>query len=187
MPDGVADGIEKGLYLFREAPAGPAAVQLMGSGAILREVIAAADLLASDFGVAANVWSILGVNQLHRDGMQTQEWNRLHPEASPRQSYVEETLRGQDGPVIISTDYVTAYPEQIRRLIPNPVTILGTDGYGRSDEREVLRRHFKVDRHHVAVAALGALASQGDIDTQTVAEAIARYGIDPEAPHAPSS
>ncbi len=187
MPEGVADGIEKGMYLFRKAPAGPAAVQLMGSGAILREVIAAADLLESDFGVAANVWSILGVNQLHRDGLRTQEWNRLHPDQPPRQSYVEETMRGQDGPAVISTDYVTAYPEQIRRLIPNPVTILGTDGYGRSDEREVLRRFFKVDRHHVVVAALDALARQGAIERKTVAQAIARYGIDPDAPHAPIS
>jgi pyruvate dehydrogenase E1 component len=184
MPEGVEDGIEKGMYLFRKASAGKASVQLMGSGAIFREVIAAADLLESDFGVSANVWSILGVNQLHRDGMLAEDWNRLHPEEEPRKSYVAQALTGQEGPVVISTDYVSAYPEQIRRLIPNPVTILGTDGYGRSDAREVLRRFFKVDRHHVVVAALEALARQGDIDKGTVQAAIARYGIDPEAPHA---
>ncbi len=186
MPEGVEGDIEKGMYLFREAATGKASVQLMGSGAILREVIAAAELLENDFGIGANVWSILGVNQLHREGLRVEEWNRLHPGAPPRTNHVAQLLKGQTGPVVMSTDYVAAYGEQIRRLIPLPVTILGTDGYGRSDTREVLRRFFKVDRHHIVVAALDALASQGDADKKTVQEAIDRYDIDPEAPHAPT-
>ena len=183
MPAGVEEGIGRGMYLFRKGEPGELRVQLMGSGSILREVIGAADLLAADFGVQADVWSILGVNQLHRDGMLVEDYNRNHPEEEPRKSYVETVLRGFAGPAIISTDYVQAYGEQLRRLIPNPLTVLGTDGFGRSDSREVLRDFFKVDRYHIVVAALGALADQGQLERARVSEAIGKYPVNADAPH----
>jgi pyruvate dehydrogenase E1 component len=183
MPEGVEEGIERGLYLFQKAASEKAAVQLMGSGSILREVIAAADLLREDFSIDAHVWSVLGINQLHRDGLIVEHWNRLHPDQPPKQSYLEKTLDKHQGPAIIATDYVAAYAEQIRRLIPNPLTILGTDGYGRSDTRERLRRFFRVDRYHIVIAALDALAGQGEVEQATVQQAIERYGIDPETDH----
>ena len=164
MPEGVEEGIDKGMYLLQKAMDKDVQVcSLMGSGTILREVIAAADLLREDFSVAADVWSILGVNQLHREGMLIEDWNRHHPEQPKKISYVEEQLDGHEGPVVISTDYVQAYAEQLRRFIHRPLTILGTDGYGRSDSREVLRRFFKVDRYHIVVAALKSLADEGQI------------------------
>jgi pyruvate dehydrogenase E1 component len=182
MPEQVEEGIHRGMYLLRKAEAGEPQVQLMGSGAILREVIAAADLLREDFGVQADVWSVLGINQLHRDGMQVEEWNRLHPDQAPRKSWVELALQGHAGPVVISTDYVRAYAEQIRGLIHRPLTVLGTDGFGRSDTREVLRDFFKVDRYHVVVAALKSLADQEQLPVSTVTEAMEKYRINPEAP-----
>jgi pyruvate dehydrogenase E1 component len=182
LPKGVEEGIEQGMYLVREAEADELKVQLMGSGAILREVLAAADLLREDFDVQADVWSVLGINQLHRDGMRVEEWNRLHPDQPPRTSWVQKSLRGHEGPVVISTDYVRAYPEQIRRLIDRPLTVLGTDGFGRSDFRSVLRNFFKVDRYHVVVAALKALADEEKLAVSKVAEAIRKYQLDTEAP-----
>ncbi|MEZ4601463.1 MAG: pyruvate dehydrogenase (acetyl-transferring), homodimeric type [Syntrophotaleaceae bacterium] len=181
MPQDAEEDIIQGMYLFRQGEEGSPRVQLMGSGAILREVIAAADLLREDFGVQADIWSVLGVNQLHRDGMLQEEWNRLHPDQEPRQSHVEKKLQGHEGPAVLATDYVRAYGEQIRRLVGRPITVLGTDGFGRSDFRPVLRDFFKVDRRHVAVAALKALADQGVLEASTVSEAIAKYEIDPEA------
>ncbi|MBE0582548.1 MAG: pyruvate dehydrogenase (acetyl-transferring), homodimeric type, partial [Desulfofustis sp.] len=119
----------------------------------------------------------------YRDGLMVEDWNRAHPGKPQRRSYVSELLDGKTGPVIISTDYVNAYVEQIRHLIPQPVTILGTDGFGRSDTREVLRRFFKVDRYHIAVATLKALADEGTLPVKKVTQAIKKYGIDPDAPH----
>ncbi len=183
MPDGVEEGIKRGMYLFRGAESGKAQVQLMGSGSILREVISAADLLRDDFKVEADVWSVLGVNQLHREALVIEDWNRLHPDQPGKKSYVEELLHGHEGPAVISTDYVNAYSEQIRRLIPNPLTVLGTDGFGRSDSRSVLRKFFKVDRYHIVISALEALAAQQAIPPETVKKAMKRYDIDPETPH----
>jgi len=183
MPAEVEEGIANGMYLFRKGAEGKRRVQLMGSGAILREVIAAADLLASEYEVQADVWSILGINQLHRDGILVEDWNRLHPEQLPRRSFVEESLAGHDGPTVIATDYVRSYAEQIRRLIPNPLTILGTDGFGRSDSRATLRAFFRVDRYHIVIAALKGLADQGNLEVAAVAEAISHYRIDADAPH----
>jgi pyruvate dehydrogenase E1 component len=183
MPEGVEEGIGRGMYMVRRKDGNGPRVQLMGSGAILREVLAAADLLTEDHGVQATIWSVLGINQLHRDGMQAEDWNRLHPEQPPRCSYVEEVLAGHDGPAVISTDYVRGYAEQIRRLIPNPLTILGTDGFGRSDSRAALRNFFRVDRYHIVVAALKALADQGDLPASDVTDAITRYNLDPDVPH----
>jgi pyruvate dehydrogenase E1 component len=183
MPEGVEEGIGKGMYLFRRAAGEGPRVQLMGSGTILREAIAAADLLAEDFGVQADIWSILGVNQLHRQGMMVDDWNRYHPDQPRRKSYVEEQLADHAGPVVISTDYVQAYPEQLRRFIDRRLTILGTDGFGRSDTRAVLRDFFKVDRHHIVVAALRSLADDGQLPLAKVTEAMQKYAINPDTHH----
>jgi pyruvate dehydrogenase E1 component len=185
MPEGAEEGIRKGLYLFRKGPARRGKrprVQLLGSGTILREVIAAADLLADDFGVTADIWSAPSFNELRREGLRTERWNRLHPTEKPRRSYVETCLAGQTGPVIAATDYIKAYADQIRPFVPGRYTVLGTDGFGRSDYRRALRSFFEVDRHHVAVAALHSLALEGAVPAGKVADAIKRYGIDPETP-----
>ena len=185
MPKGVEEGIIKGAYLFKKAGGKKApTVQLMGSGTILREVIAAADLLKDEFGVEADIWSIPGINQLHRDGVEAERYNMTHPEKKQKVPYLTQAMQGHDGPVVISTDYIRAYPEQIRRLIPQKdVTILGTDGFGRSDMREALRRFFEVDRHYIAIAALKGLADRGEIPAKKVAEAIKKFDIDIDKPN----
>jgi pyruvate dehydrogenase E1 component len=178
MPDGARDGILRGMYLLRgpsEGADGPRA-QLLGSGTMLREVLAAADLLESDFGIAADVWSVTSFTELRREGLEVERWNMLHPRAEPRTPYVSQCLEGHDGPVIASTDYIRAFADQIRQWVPGPYHVLGTDGYGRSDTRSGLRRFFEVDRHYIAVAALR------ELDPARAQEAIERYGIDPEAP-----
>jgi pyruvate dehydrogenase E1 component len=186
MPQGAEQGILKGMYLLREGKAKSARtprVQLLGSGTILREVIAGAELLERDFGVAADIWSVPSFNELRREGLEVERWNRLHPEAEPRLSYVEQCLKDRQGPVIAATDYMRTYADQIRPFVPNRYVVLGTDGFGRSDTREKLRRFFEVDRHHVAVAAMKALADTSEaVSPKKVAEAIGKYGIDPEAP-----
>ncbi|HRH81772.1 MAG TPA: pyruvate dehydrogenase (acetyl-transferring), homodimeric type [Thiobacillaceae bacterium] len=182
MPRGAEAGILKGMYLFRDGGKGKGArVQLMGSGAILREVIAGAELLKQDWKVAADIWSVPSFNELRRDGMAAERHNRLHPEAPPLASYVEQCLAGRAGPVIASTDYMRSYAEQIRPWVPASYTVLGTDGFGRSDYRRNLRRFFEVNRHHVAVAALKALADEGKLPAAKVSEAIRKYGIDADA------
>jgi pyruvate dehydrogenase E1 component len=186
MPQGAEQGILKGMYLFREGKAKSARtprVQLLGSGTILREVIAGAELLERDFGVAADIWSAPSFNELRREGLEVERWNRLHPEAEPRLAYVEQCLKDRQGPVIAATDYMRTYADQIRPFVPSRYVVLGTDGFGRSDTREKLRRFFEVDRHHVAVAAMKALADTSEaVSPKKVAEAIGKYGIDPEAP-----
>jgi pyruvate dehydrogenase E1 component len=186
MPAGVEEGIRKGLYKLRAAAetakGGAPRVQLLGSGAILREVVAAADLLRDDFGVEATVWSAPSFTELRRDGAATERWNRLHPTETARVSYVESCLGLDAGVVVASTDYVRAYADLIRPWVRGRYITLGTDGYGRSDSRAALRRFFEVDRQHVAVAALDGLARQGAIDPKTVAAAIAKYGLAPDAP-----
>jgi pyruvate dehydrogenase E1 component len=185
MPEGVEEGIRRGLYLFRKGAARRGKrprVQLLGSGTILREVIAAADLLAADFGVTADVWSAPSFTELRRDGLAAERWNRLHPTAKPRRSYVETCLAGQSGPVVAATDYIKTYADQIRPFVPGRYTVLGTDGFGRSDYRQALRSFFEVNRHHVAVAALHSLAQEGTVAAGVVADAIAKYGIDPDKP-----
>ncbi|MDP9207078.1 MAG: pyruvate dehydrogenase (acetyl-transferring), homodimeric type, partial [Actinomycetota bacterium] len=189
--DGVAEGILKGMYLLREG--GPARkgrakakarprVQLLGSGTILREVIAGADLLAEDFGVDADIWSAPSFTELRREALEAERWNLLHPTEPPRTSHVASCLADRPGPVIASTDYIRAFADQIRPFVPGTYRVLGTDGYGRSDYRRKLRRFFEVDRHFVALAALSALAQEGAVPAETVAKAIAKYGIDPEKP-----
>ncbi len=187
MPAGAEAGILKGMYLLREGKAKSSRtprVQLLGSGTILREVIAGAEMLERDFGVAADIWSVTSFNELRRDGLEVERWNRLHPEAEPKIAYVEQCLKGRQGPVIAATDYIKAYGDQIRPFVREHYTVLGTDGFGRSDTREKLRQFFEVDRHHVAVAALKALADTTEaVAPKKVAEAIKKYGINPEAPN----
>jgi len=181
---GAEEGILKGLYLLKngdETAKKGLRVQLVGSGTILREVIAAADLLKADFGVTADVWSATSFNELRRDGMATERWNLLHPTEPRRQSWVEAQLEGHPGPVVASTDYMRNYPDQIREYVQaagRRYVVLGTDGFGRSDYRVKLRKFFEVDRHYVAIAALKALADEGAIKPAVVAEAIAKYQID---------
>ncbi|MCC7487656.1 MAG: pyruvate dehydrogenase (acetyl-transferring), homodimeric type [Burkholderiales bacterium] len=186
MPEGARAGILRGMYLCSKGSPGRnrLQVQLMGSGTILREVIAGAELLEKDFGVAADIWSVTSFNELRREGIATERWNRLHPEAESRLPYVAQCLREHPGPVVAATDYKRAYAEQIRAFLPQPgsYSVLGTDGFGRSDTRRALRRFFEVDRHHVAVAALKALADQEALPQKKVSEAIVRYGIDPDKP-----
>ena len=183
MPEGAAPGIIKGMYLFRKGGRKKLRVQLLGSGTILREVIAAADLLAEDFGVDADIWSATSFNELRRDGLDVQRWNMMHPEQKPRESYVEQCLNQQKGPVVAATDYMKVYADQIRPFVPHRYAVLGTDGFGRSDTRANLRRFFEVDRYYVTVAALRALADEGQIPAAKVGEAIKKYGIDPEKPN----
>jgi pyruvate dehydrogenase E1 component len=184
LPEGAEQGILKGMYRFRQGGAGNGPrVQLLGSGAILREVIAAADLLKNDWGVEADIWSCPSFTQLARDGNDCARWNLLHPVKPPRLCHVGECLKDTRGPVIASTDYVRAFAEQIRPFVPRRYTVLGTDGFGRSDTREKLRYFFEVDRHWVTLASLAALAEDGAIERQKVADAIKKYGIDPEKPN----
>jgi pyruvate dehydrogenase E1 component len=183
MPAGVEEGIVRGMYLFREGGRKKRRVQLMGSGTILREVIAAAELLESDWGVSADVWSVTSFNELRREGADAERWSMLHPEEPPRVPYVTSQLAGRKGPAIAATDYIRAYAEQLRPYVDRPFTVLGTDGFGRSDVRSQLRRFFEVDRHYVALAALSALARGGEIDTGVVGQAIRKYRIDPEKPN----
>jgi pyruvate dehydrogenase E1 component len=183
MPKGAEEGIIKGMYQFQKAK-GKAkhTVQLLGCGSILREVIAAADLLKNDWDIAADIWSTPSLNELTRDGQDVQRWNLLHPDKKPRKSWVETCLDGAKGPVIAATDYMKMYAEQIRPFIANDYHVLGTDGFGRSDSREALREHFEVDSRYVAITALKALADQKakGITNKTVLEAIKKYGIDPD-------
>jgi pyruvate dehydrogenase E1 component len=159
-------------------------VQLLGCGTILREVIAAAGLLA-EAGVAADVWSCPSFTELGREGADTDRWNLLHPDRPRRVSFVEQQLGARPGPVVAASDYIRAYPDQIRPHLPagRRYRVLGTDGYGRSDYRRVLRDHFEVDRRYITLAALTELAADGQIPAQAVGEAIGRLGIDPDKPN----
>jgi pyruvate dehydrogenase E1 component len=155
----------------------------MGSGTILREVIAAAELLDRDFGIKSDIWSCPSFNELAREGIDAERWNRLNPEATQRKPVVTQLLEGRQGPAIVATDYVRAYPEQIRAYVPMRYSVLGTDGFGRSDTRENLRRHFEVDRFHVAHAAIAALAADGKMTGKDVARAIKLYKIEVGKPN----
>ncbi len=183
MPKGSEDGIIKGIYCLDEGEEKGTKVQLLGSGTILREVIAAAELLKADFKVNADVWSVTSVNELAREGRDCVRWNRLHPTKKARRSYLETQLQGRKGPAIIATDYIRAFTEQLREFVPMHYATLGTDGYGRSDTRDELRTFFEVNRYHVVVAALKALADTGEIDSKVVQQAIKKYDIDPEKPN----
>jgi pyruvate dehydrogenase E1 component len=184
MPEGAADGIIQGMYLLKDAgkpKKGELRVQLLGSGTILREAIAAAELLDKDFGVTSDIWSCPSFTELRRDGFDAERWNRLNPEAkAPRKAYVTELLEGRQGPAVAATDYVRAFADQIRAFVPMRYTVLGTDGFGRSDTRANLRRHFEVDRYYIAHAAVDALAKEGKMTGKDVSRAIKLYKIDVE-------
>ncbi len=182
MPRGAEKGIIKGMYLLRRAGRKKHKVRLLGCGTILREVIAAADLLQEDFGVAAEIWSCPGFNELRRDGLAVERWNMLHPQEKPRESYVSTCLKNSTAPVIAATDYMKSYADQIRSLVPARYVVLGTDGFGRSDTRAKLRKFFEVNRYYIAVAALKALADEGTLPAAKVAQAMKKYEIDPEKP-----
>jgi len=183
MPKGAEQGIIKGMYKFSEGKAkAKAKVQLLGSGTILREVIAAGELLEKDFGVTSDVWSVTSFNELRREGIDSERWNTLHPEAKARVSYVEQCLDSKL-PVISATDYIRAYSDQIRPFVKAQYKTLGTDGFGRSDTRKKLRGFFEVDRHYVVIAALKALADEGTIAASEVTKAIKLYKINPDKPN----
>ncbi|MGB5330978.1 MAG: pyruvate dehydrogenase (acetyl-transferring), homodimeric type [Woeseiaceae bacterium] len=183
MPAGVEEGILRGMYPldFNES-AGKIRVQLMGSGTILREVLAARDLLMEDFGVVADVWSVTSFNELRRDALEVERWNHLHPEEPARKSWIVNCFGDRSGPYVAATDYMKIVADQIQGWVPGKFYSLGTDGYGRSDARKALREHFEVDRRFIAVTALKALADDGVLDQRTVVQAIEKYGIDPDRP-----
>jgi len=183
MPEGAEAGIVKGLYLLQEGAKtkGPR-VQLMGCGTILREVMAAADLLRDDFKVNADIWSATSYNELRRDGMSAERWSLLHPTKPRRKSYLETALEGHAGPVVAATDYMRSFADQVRSQIPRRFVVLGTDGFGRSDYRVKLRKFFEVNRYYVAVAALKSLADDREIKPEVVDQAIRKYGLDTERP-----
>jgi pyruvate dehydrogenase E1 component len=184
MPEGAAPAIVKGMYLFRagDKKAKAPRVQLLGSGTVFREVIEAAALLRNDWGVEADLWSCPSFTELAREGYAVSRQNMLNPNSKPAPSHVETCLKDTEGPVIAATDYIRAFAEQIRAYIPRRYVVLGTDGFGRSDTREKLRYFFEVDRKWVTVAALKALADDGKIPPAKVAEALAKYGLDPKKP-----
>jgi pyruvate dehydrogenase E1 component len=191
MPQGVEEGIIKGMYLLRESKAKhKARVQLLGSGTILREVEVAAEMLEKDWSVAVDVWSATSFTELRREGLAAERWNLLHPEGKQKVSYVEKMLKDRPaGPVVAASDYMKVFADQIRPFIPKDSAgspriyrVLGTDGFGRSDSRAKLRHFFEVNRYFVVIAALRALADQGEGKLKAVAEAIKKYGIDPEKP-----
>jgi pyruvate dehydrogenase E1 component len=181
MPEGSEEGIRKGLYLLREASDGQKKVQLLGSGAILREALAAANILEQDFGVLADVWSATSFTELRRDGVECARWSRLNPEKEPRIPWVTQSLHGRQGPVIAASDYVRAFADQIRGFLPQAdYIVLGTDGFGRSDTREKLRRFFEVDRYNIAYAALYGLYRQEQLGISELLAARSNLGIDPD-------
>jgi pyruvate dehydrogenase E1 component len=188
MPADAEQGILKGMYLFRagdrtEGEHSGLRVQLLGSGTILREVIAAAEILEKEYGITADIWSVTSFNELRREALDVTRWNMLHPAEPAKLSYVGSCLKDHDGPVVAATDYMKIFADQIREFVPGRYKVLGTDGFGRSDTREKLRQFFEVDRYYVTVAALKALAEEGKIPAEKVAQAISRFGIDPDKPN----
>lgn len=183
MPKGIEAHILKGMYKFSESKAKGEKVQLMGSGVILREVIAAAALLEKDWGVSADVWSMTSFNELRKEGLDATRWNMLNPEKPQRLSFVAESLKDAKGPVIASTDYMKAFAEQISPFVNNQFVVLGTDGYGRSDSREALRSFFEVDRYYVVLASLKALVDEGKLPASKATEAIKKYKLDANKPN----
>ncbi|MBK5963124.1 pyruvate dehydrogenase (acetyl-transferring), homodimeric type [Thiocystis minor] len=183
MPEGSEADILRGMYRVQRGEERSHRVQLLGAGTILREVLAAADLLEKDFDVGSAVWSVTSFNELRREGIDVERWNMLHPEQEQRTTYVEAQLAGTRGPIVAATDYMRTYADQIRPYVPRRYLVLGTDGFGRSDMRSQLRKFFEVNRYYVAIAALKALADEGEIPTTMVSEAIAKYRIDPDKPN----
>jgi pyruvate dehydrogenase E1 component len=188
MPEGIEQDIIKGLYRFREAPEERThKAQILGSGSILQQALRAQEMLAEEHDVAADVWSATSYQQLRVDALEAERWNRFHPEEARRQPFVTKSLEGAEGPVVGVSDSIKAVPDQVARWMPAPFIPLGTDGFGRSDTREALRRFFEVDAESIVVATLAALAEFGDLKPEVVTEAIKRYELDPERASAYSS
>jgi pyruvate dehydrogenase E1 component len=183
MPAGAEAGILRGMYPLRQGVKGKVRVQLLGAGTILREVLAAAELLEERFGIPADVWSVTSFSELRREALDIERWNARHPESEPRTSHVAASFAEGGGPFVAATDYMKLVADQIRQWVPGRYVALGTDGFGRSDGREALRHHFEVDRKSVVVAALKALADDGSIDASTVGKAMADLGVDPDKPN----
>ncbi len=182
MPEGVEQGILKGLYRYKAAEGGNAALHLFGSGPILNEALRAQAMLAEKYGIAADVWSATSYTELRRDALRVERWNRLHPDEAPRRPYVLEALDGTTGPIVAASDYMKAYADQIAPWLPGRLESLGTDGFGRSDNREYLRRHFEVNAESIVAAALSRLARDGGFDAARAKAAFAELGVDPEKP-----
>jgi len=186
MPEGdkVVEGIIEGIYKFRsqevEKPAVAMRPQLFGSGPILREVLRAQEILAEQFSIATDVWSVTSYSQLARNVKDVERENRLHPDAEPKKSYLESTFEGVAGPFIASSDNIKLVADQIREDIPGNYCVLGTDGFGRSETRESLRRHFEIDAENVVVATLVSLAEEGQFDKSKLPAIIKELGIDPD-------
>ncbi|MEL6301053.1 MAG: pyruvate dehydrogenase (acetyl-transferring), homodimeric type [Pseudomonadota bacterium] len=182
MPADVEEGILRGMYLLQKGSRGKVRAQLFGSGTILREVLGAAEMLKEDFRIPADVWSVTSYNELRRECLEVERWNQLHPDDTPRESFLESSLKDIKGPFVAATDYMKIVPDQIQRWIPGHYITLGTDGFGRSDSRKALREFFEVDRRYIVITTLKAMADEGAIDQATVAQAIEKYGIDPDRP-----
>jgi pyruvate dehydrogenase E1 component len=181
MPEGSREGILKGLYKYRAAGEDrPLKVQLLGSGAILAQALRAQRILLEKFDVAADVWSATSYGELRREAVACERWNRLHPDRRPRAPYVTQVLEGTEGPIVAASDFLKAVPDLVGRWVPRDFTVLGTDGFGRSDTREVLRRFFEVDAEHIVVAALSALSRSRKIESKVPFLAMSMFGIDPE-------
>ncbi|HAT1659533.1 TPA: pyruvate dehydrogenase (acetyl-transferring), homodimeric type [Legionella pneumophila] len=181
MPEGVEEGIIKGMYLLKEnKKKSKNHVQLMGCGTILREVIKAAEMLEEDFSITSDIWSVTSFNELRKEGLAVERYNNMHPKNKPQESYVTSQLKGRRGPVIATTDYMRIYADQIRPFVPNRYITLGTDGYGRSDTRTQLRHFFEVDAKFVVLTALNALVAEGALDKTKVVDAMKRYNINPD-------
>jgi len=182
LPAGAEAGILSGGYPLQQGGRGKVRATLLGSGTILRECLAAAKILENDYGIPADVLSITSFSELRREALECERWNLLHPAEPARVPYVRQLLAKHEGPMVAATDYVRTVPDQIRQWVPGRYVTLGTDGFGRSDSRAALRRHFEVDRNYIAVAALKALADEQQVDPATVARAITALGVDPGKP-----
>ncbi|MGJ8515801.1 pyruvate dehydrogenase (acetyl-transferring), homodimeric type [Carnimonas bestiolae] len=183
LPEGSEEGIIRGMYLLKEASGSGPRVQLLGSGTILREVEAAAELLRDDFGVSADIWSVTSFNELRREALEIDRQAFLNVDQTPAKPWVTQCLEGQEGPIVASTDYMKLFADSVRAWVPGDYHVLGTDGFGRSDTREQLRHFFEVDRYFVTVVALKALADQGKVERESVKQAIEKYGIDVSKPN----
>jgi pyruvate dehydrogenase E1 component len=181
MPEGVTEGILKGIYRLKAAQNGKAKLQLFGSGPILNEALRAQQILAEKYEIAADVWSVTSYNELRRDALQVERWNRLHPDQEPRRPYIAEALEGAEGPIVAATDYMKVVPDQLAPWLPGRMVTLGTDGFGRSDNREYLRRFFEVNAESIVAAALSRLARDGQYPAEKAKAAFEELGINTEA------